>query len=236
MKTKLVFIRAEIAARVFVSIFTFGLTLPANLARADVMVQLGDQDFANGQGINGVAVFNAAAAGEPVPFDSFRGSDLAGSAPFSESWTFNYAAGAYVNATLTLGIADHDSQATGSQIVFFGFDGNDLTSLLNTLFESSGGRQFENNIYSVNIPALDLADLTDGTATFTLTLQGPSLSGTPLDPMPGSLPNNGAGLDFARLDLAVPEPGSLTFVILAVASLTAAARCRKRNPVIRAAH
>lgn len=198
--------------------FSMLLTLSANA----VVIQLGDQDFADGVGVNSVAAFNAAAAGEPAPFDQFRGSDLVGRTPLSESWTFNFLAQAYPGATFTLGITDHDSQAPGSQVAFFGFDGNVLTSLLDTAFESSGGRQFENNIYTINVPNSALASLSDGTALFTLTLQGPSLGGgTPLTPNPSSLPNNGAGLDFARLDLAasVPEPTTLALMGIGLAGV-----------------
>ncbi len=228
MKTHLVLVSANLAARWFVALCALALATSANNASADVTVQLGEQDFANAVGINGVAEFNPTAVGEPAPFHQFRGSDLAGFAPFSESWTFNFAAGNYVDAALTLGIADHDSQASGSQIAFFGFDGNDLTSLLDAQFESFGGRHFENNIYMVSLPTLALDDLADGSATFTLTLQGPSLGGAPLTPNPEILPNNGAGLDFARLDLTVPEPGTSMLLILAMASLAAAARQRRR--------
>ena len=112
------------------------LSLSANA----VVVQLGDQNFADGVGVNGVAAFNPTAVGEPVPFDQFRGSDLSVGTPLSESWTFNFAAQPYLGGTFTLGITDHDSRAPGSQVAFFGFDGNDLTSLLDTAFESSGGR------------------------------------------------------------------------------------------------
>jgi hypothetical protein len=191
-----------------------------------VVVQLGDQDFTNATGLT-LAQIDSASVGEPAPFDRFRGTDLTGGPPFSESWTFNYPIGAYASAVLTLGICDHDSQAPGNQVAFFGLDGNNLTNLLNAQFESAGGRHAEYNVYSVTIPPSSLTSLGDGIANFTLTLQGPSLGGdAPLDPTPDSLPQNGAGLDFARLTLVVPEPATLTPLVLAIAGVAAAARRR----------
>ena len=126
-----------------------------------------------------------------------------------------------------MGIYDHDSQAPGNQVVFIGFDGNNLSSLLNAQFESAGGRHSEYNVYSGTIPPIDLVDIGDGSANFTLTLQGPSLGGVaPLDPTAELLPNNGAGLDFAQFTLVVPEPVTLTPLVLAIAGLAAAARRR----------
>src|SRR5690349_6687407 len=93
-----------------------------------VVVTLGDQDFVDGQIVSGVAQFNAASTGEPVPFDQFYGSDFTSN--FSEPFTFNYGPGPVTSATLTLGIWDHDSQAAGNQVASFTVDGFDLTAQL----------------------------------------------------------------------------------------------------------
>jgi hypothetical protein len=83
-------------------------------------------------------------------------------------------------------------------------DGFDLTSLLDAAFEGHGGTQEEDNEYTIVLPAGALGNLSDGSATFSLTLQGPS---------DANLPFNGAGLDFSRLVIAyAPEPG--TFLLL----------------------
>lgn len=176
-------------------------TMPANA----LTVTLGDQDFANG------AIdpnFGSASAGEPAPFNEFKGHDFEPGNPFSASWTFSYAPAAYTAATLTFGIYDHDSAASGDQVASFTADGNNLTSALNSLFNGSGGAQSEVNVYTLDLFSI-LSALTDGSVTFSLTLQGPGL-GTP-----GEVPGNGAGLDIAQLNLsdpgvvAVPEPAGL---------------------------
>jgi hypothetical protein len=166
-----------------------------------ITVTLGDQDFTDGLFIDGVAAFNAASSGEPVPFDQFRGSDY--STPFSSSWTFNYSPLTVASATLTLGIFDHDSAAPGSQISSFTVDSINITSILNNLFESHGGRQAECNVYTINLPVSTFSALSDGTATFALTLQGPGLQDGG-----GTTSGNGAGLDFATLTI-VPEPATI---------------------------
>jgi hypothetical protein len=172
-----------------------------------LVVQLGDQDFPDG---TITALFDLASAGEPVPFDGFKGDDNA--INFSESWTFNFAPGLYTSGSITIGIFDHDSASPGGQLAAFGFDGNDLTAALDLLFESSGGAQLEVNVYTVGLPPATLADLADGSATFALTLKGITLSSLGL-----VLPNNGAGLDFARLDLVegtrVPAPSAVSCLL-----------------------
>jgi hypothetical protein len=57
----------------FYSFFFAGSIGPANFAQA-VVVQLGDQDFTNGQGVGGVAQFDSASMGEPFPFNRSWGS------------------------------------------------------------------------------------------------------------------------------------------------------------------
>ena len=188
-----------------------------------LVVQLGDQDFPNG---TITALFDPASAGEPAPFDGFRGDDNA--IDFSESWTFNFVPGLYTSGSITIGIFDHDSASPGGQLAAFGFDDNDLTAALDLLFESSGGAQLEVNTYTVGLPPATLADLADGSATFALTLKGPTLSGLGL-----VLPNNGAGLDFARLDLGegtrVPEPATVSCLLAGLVVLAAMRRRHRRR-------
>jgi hypothetical protein len=192
------------------------LSVVASPASA-VIVMLGDQDFADGQILAGVAQFNGASAGEPVPFDQFYGSDF--TTNFSQPFTFNYGAGAVSGATLTLGIWDHDSQAPGNQVASFTVDGFDLTAQLNAAFESRGGAQSEVNVYTLPLPAGALALLADGQANFSLTLQGPGLQAGG-----ATTAANGAGLDFATLNATqVPEP-SLAIGAIAAGSVVAAVR------------
>jgi hypothetical protein len=179
-------------------------------------VTLGDQDFTDGSFPPGVADFNAHSVGEPAPFNQFRGNDY--DTPFSESWTFNYSAQAVTSATLTLGIFDHDSAAPGSQLSSFTVDSINISSVLDILFEGSGGRQNEYNIYTINLPASTFVSLSDGIAAFTLTLQGPGL-----EDGGGLTSENGAGLDFATLTV-VPEPATICLL-----SLGGLALIRKRR-------
>lgn len=164
---------------------------------------LGNPNFTDGSFPDGANGFDAPSAGDPAPFDIFRGSDFG--TPFSESWTFTYGTVPDITAaSITLGIFDHDSQAPGSQISSFTVDGNNLTSILETAFESFGGSQNEYNVYAVTLPKLVFSDLEDGAATFSLTLQAPGLK-EGLEFASG----NGAGLDSATLNIeAVPEPSS----------------------------
>ena len=190
---------------------------PASQANATILT-LGEQDFANGS-FTSLGVFNTAGAGEPAPFDLFRGNDPIGP-NFSESWTFSYSPGAVTSASISIGIFDHDSFVAGNQVASFSVDGFDLTALLNALFEGSGGAQTEYNVYTLALPAGAFAALSDGSATFSLTLQG-STSPPPF---------NGAGLDFSTLDISnVPEPGTLGLLGVAAAGFFSSRRWRSNR-------
>ena len=107
MKSTLSLAAALIATAVFTA-------APADAAIIDEL--LGDQDFLNGDVLLGSFAFNAASAGEPVPFDMFRGSDP--NTDFSESWTFGYAPivdplELILSASIEFGIYDHDAAHTG---------------------------------------------------------------------------------------------------------------------------
>src|SRR5882672_736780 len=78
---------------------------------------LGVQNFVDGSFITGVAAFDSGSAADPSPFQSFNGSDFGG--PFAASWTFNFAATPVSSATITFGIFDNDSQASGLQVASF---------------------------------------------------------------------------------------------------------------------
>lgn len=193
-----------------------------------IVVTLGDQDFADGSFPVGVAGFNGPSAGEPAPFDAFRGSDFGAS--FSESWTFGYAAGAVTSASISLGLFDHDSAAPGSQVSAFSVDGVDLTALLDAALEATGGTQNEDNVYSIVLPAATFGVLSDGSATFSLTLQGPGLAGA-AGATGSTTSGNGAGIDFSTLSLnevTVAEPTSVALLGLSLAAMGFGVRRRSR--------
>jgi hypothetical protein len=191
-----------------------------------LVITLGDQDFNDGDLVNALD-FENASVGEPAPFAQIIGSDFA--LDFSASWTFSYATQPVGAATLTLGLLDSDAQATGSQVASFLVDGTDVTGLLDAALETGIGAQGEYSVLALSLPESVLGDLTDGTVTFSLTLQGPGLAGLDGDTFPGDAfltEFNGAGLDFASLEIRpVPEPGAAT--LFGVGALLAARSCRR---------
>lgn len=190
---------------------------------ADTIVTLGQQDFMDGDLSIGTVQFDNASAGDPAPFDKFHGGDVDGP-NFSESWTFAYTpTAAFAAATITLGVYDHDSVASGNQVAFFGVDGFDLTTSLNAAFESHGGSNGEYNVYTLNLPAMTFGLLQDGSATFTLTLMGPGYGAL------GDTASNGAGVDFSTLSLlAVPEPATCALLALGLGGAWLVAAWRRK--------
>ena len=199
---------------VFGTILTFlVVALTPTKAQVPVNVSIGTQHFTNGTTV-GAGTFNTTDSGQPPPFNTFCGVDT--SANCSASWTFTYSnlSGITLSvATLTLGILDIDSKATGNQVASFTLDGtDDLTSEMNTASEGlNGGTGAPNSQYDVltiSIPSTYFADLQSGTATFALTLQGPGLG------VLGNTTYNGAGLDFSSLYIDTPEPTSWAFFLI----------------------
>lgn len=158
-----------------------------------------------------------AQAGQPVPFNQGCGSDVVLFDNCNAAWAFGYApiAETILSATLKLGIADHDSAASGDQVALFSIDGTDLTSDLNTQFNGSGGSNSEYNVYELNLSSL-LASLSDGSALVVLNLTGPGLQEC-LIFLPGCDPANpvsetgfnGASLIFSTLTIETRDPGQV---------------------------
>ncbi len=215
--------------RVRLAALIVATALPIGVHAALLTFTLGSAtpSFTDGQTGIGTATFNAAVAGNPAPFNGFIGSDVNGP-NFSGSWAYNYAAiSGVASATLTIGIYDHDSAATGNQVGSFLLGGVDLTSLLNTAFEGHGGTSGEYDIYTVTLPSTTFAALQSGTPGMSLSLQAPGLG------VLGDTPFNGAGLDFSTLTITTsngtpaPEPGTLALAALSLMALGFARR-RKR--------
>jgi hypothetical protein len=203
----------------------------ATLQAASFTFTLGSQapSFTDGQTPIGVATYNTAVAGNAAPFNGFIGSDVAGP-NFSASWSYSYLpiADTIASATLSLGLYDADTGATGNQVASFTLSGTDLTASLNASFESlhggTGAANAEYDVMTVNLPASTFAALRTGTLTLALSLQAPGLG------VLGAAPFNGAGLDFSTLTIntqaAVPEPGTCALLALGAATLGWAKRRR----------
>jgi len=219
-----------------------GWTMGFAGAAGATVITLGNQDFASGSILaGGIAEFTAPQGGEPPPFGLFVGGDIPGPTQgnFAGMWTFNLAPGAITSASIAFGLYDHDSAASGNQLVSFSVDGINLTAALNLLFEAPGiGDQSQYNIFMLTLPAAALTALADGVATFSLSLQGPALCTiTVVPPVSGDCtPNvgNGAGLDFSTLTFnetptpppnGAPEPAALALLLTGLAGI---ALCRRR--------
>ncbi len=183
-------------------------------------------------------------SGQPAPFDTGYGNDILDDSNFMQSWMHSYGpiVDSILSATITIGIADHDSAASGSQLALFTLDGNPFTAALDALFEAGGGSEdTEYNVYSLVLPGSLFADLADGTITAQLDLDEPGLV-TPLFPLPGPNPavdstSNGAFLIFSTLEIEtgvtpVPEPGTLSLMTTFGILLGAWSLRRRRRQIL----
>jgi hypothetical protein len=187
------------------------LTAAPLWAQVPVTTTIGTQHFADGQVAIGSGTFNAAVSGQPWPFNGIIGSDAgAGGSNFDATWTMSYAPTPTVlAATLTIGLFEYDSTSSGSQLAKFTAAGVDLTSMLDIKLENASAGEYR--VFTIKLPDTTYAALAAGSPSFQLTLRGPGLG------VLGETPFNGAGLDFAQLNLtAVPEPEVTS--LLAIAS------------------
>jgi hypothetical protein len=202
--------------------------------------------LADGQTTTLIADLLPAQAGQSAPFDKGYGNDLLTDDVFDQSWTHSFGAIAdtILSASITIGIADHDSAGTGSQLGQFDLDGSSFQTELDGLFEAGGGS--EDSVYreyTISLTGAVLASLADGSLVVDLALLAPGRV-TPLFPLPGPNPpedsaGNGAHLIFSTLVIetrdqsngGVPVPGTLLLSILGGAGLYGTRRRRERQDV-----
>jgi len=198
------------------------LAIATGAHAAPVTITLGNPSpgFSDGDIPPLIPDINNAQSGQPAPFDAGIGNDVLVGDGLSASWTFTYDSlvEPVRSATLTLGIVDRDSAATGSQVSLFSVEGINLTASLDTAFEARGGADGEYNVYTLTLPNSSFAALADGETLVQLALQGPGLV-TPLFPLPGPNPptdsvSNGAHLIYSTLEIT-PVPLPAAFPLLA---------------------
>jgi hypothetical protein len=184
----------------------------------------------------GAGGIREAQTGQDAPFNASCGADVAAnSGDCTANWTFSYGAitDPILSASLTLGIVDHDSDAGGSQLGSFSLDTfSDLTALLDTEFETTGGLDGMYNVYTIDLAGF-FADLADGSALISLALAGPGLQTCTLSfacpgqtvPFISDTAFNGANLIFSSLTIetdtsipAVPLPAAAPLFLSAIAA------------------
>ena len=166
--------------------------------------------------------------GQPAPFDAGIGNELFGD-PASVNWTFLYAAitDTIISASLTIGIADHDSMSSGNQLEAFSGDGSSLFTEMNTLFEGSGGSDGEYNVYTIDLVGF-FADLADGSFLTALDIGGSGLQTALFGGEVTETANNGFHLIYSTLSITteeitdpdpIPEPNILMLFVAALLGL-----------------
>lgn len=221
--------------RLFVARAAVALLALTALAKADIIVSLGNtaSGFASGSHQTSAAFLGALTG--PAPFNAVCGNITTMSC--TASWTFNYlfTAGQTISsATLTLGIGNLDSAAPGNQVASYALGTTDLTTALNTIAEGlnsgTGSTRNEFDILTVNIPSAAFATLQSGAPKVNLALQGPGLG-----VLGGTTTDVAADLVFSTLDIktgsaTVPEPGALPLLLTALGGFVALRGRRKKSP------
>lgn len=154
-------------------------------------------------------IVGGAQTGSPAPFDQSYGTDGLFGGDFSASWTHNYGVitDTILSATISFGIYDHDSSASGDQLSSFLFAGLDLTSSLNPLFEAPlEGLDSQYDVYSLGLDSSSFADIADGSVDAVLDLMGNGLVADLFGGGFSETATNGANLIFASLEITTEDP------------------------------
>lgn len=187
-------------------LFAVGALQPASAAIVNSSLGNTAPGFGDGD-ILAVPVVGVAQGGQAAPFNGPCGSELFGSC--STSWTHNYSALAdpISSASITIGIYDHDSAATGNQLASFVVEGIDFSASLDAMFEVAGdGEDRMYNEYTVNLVASVFAALADGSALISIALAGPGLVENLLLGQIVDSATNGANLIFSTLTIETDDP------------------------------
>jgi hypothetical protein len=192
---------------------------------------LGVQSFTDGQ-IVPSGTFTAAT--DSAPFNLVIGADNNSTGPnFSASWTFNGygpVVDPVVAATLLIASWDFDTNNTAlSHVLSFDMNGTDLTGIMDAAFKANPNTNASGTSqilwYTIALPVETFAQLSTGSATFSLTLQNGR-------GVLGNTTFNSGGMDFSTLTVdtqapqTVPEPSTVFAMIGGLAAVAALRRKR----------
>ena len=162
-----------------------------------------------------------AQAGQAAPFDTGYGNELFGNAPLL-NWAFPglpIITDTILSATITIGVFDVDTAASGSQLDQFIVDGVDQTAAMDGLFEAANSGDNVYNEFTLSLGAGFFASLADGSFTAGLDVGGSGLQTALIGGGVSETAQNGFHLIFAQLEITtqdsstppnnIPEPSTL---------------------------
>lgn len=211
-------------------VIPFTLLLSFNSSAATISVTLGnDTGLIDGTQTALIPTIQDVQTGQLAPFDKGYGNELFEN-PEALSWIFNYTAftESVISATLTFGVFDIDTASPGSQLDAFAVNGENLTSLLDGLFESKASGDNVYNAFTINLDSSFFAALQTGSIGASLDVGGSGLQTNLLLGGVSSTLNNGFHLLFSTLEIttqdaggsgpstSVPEPGMFALFTIAL--------------------
>jgi len=154
-------------------VFPLFLLIPtANAGTINYTLGNGSTGFVDGDTPGILEILNAQ-SGQAAPFNGVIGHSVI-TDPNNVNWLFNYGAitDTIINASLSFGIWDLDSAASGSQLDSFSVEGTDLTADLNTMFEVAATNYNEYNEFTLNFDNSFFANVADGLFSVDLDIGG----------------------------------------------------------------